>query len=508
VVAPASGAPETKEFLMNRLSLALALGMGVSGAAGFLTSQSLLYGTPTPSIHLSGDVTSYRDIVKHVLPAVVSIESTMKAQVAKADLPHFEGSPFGNMPGLPDELRKKFEEFERQPFDAPRGHGLGSGFVIDPKGVIVTNDHVVRNASRVEVVLQDGRRFVAKDIKTDPKTDLAVLRIDAKEPLPCLEWGDSDAMEIGDRVLAVGAPLGMTGTVTSGIVSAKGRDIHMNQYEDFIQTDAAINPGNSGGPLVNLEGKVIGVNSAIKSGTGGFQGIGLAISGKLAQSVMTQLTKEGTVHRGYLGVQVQALDADVAARLGVPAHTGVVIGKVMPNTPAARAGFKDGDILATLSGKPVKDSRGLQRMVADLPLGKPVEVKLFRDGAAKTLHVKIEEQPTRFGMAPASGSTENGSDTTSLDKIGAKVADVTPEQAKQFGLPEKSEGVVVTEVEPDGVAARAGLRRGALIEKLDQKPVKTAEEVQAALDKASLDKGVLVQVKTAQNGTSYLVLKA
>ncbi len=493
---------------MNRLSLALALGMGVSGAAGFWASESLLYGKPDTSIRLSGDVTTYREVVKHVLPAVVTIESTMKAAVAKANFPHFDGLPFGNMPGLPDELRKKFEEFERQPFDIPRGHGQGSGFVIDPKGVIVTNAHVIRGASRVEVVLQDGRHFVAKDIKTDPKTDLAVLRIDAKESLPCLEWGDSDAMEIGDRVLAVGAPLGMTGSVTSGIVSAKGRDIHMNQYEDFIQTDAAINPGNSGGPLVNLEGKVIGVNSAIKSGTGGFQGIGLAISGKLAQNVMGHLTNEGTVHRGYLGVQVQALDAEAAARLGVPAHTGVVIGKVMPGTPAASAGFRDGDILATLAGKPVKDSRELQRMVAELPLRKPVDATIFRDGATKTLHVTIEEQPKQFGLASAAGSSESGSDTTSLDKIGAKVAEMTPQQAKELGLPEKSEGVVVTEVDPDGVAARAGLRKGALIEKLDQKPVKTAEEVQAALDKGSLDKGILLQVKTPQSGTSYLVLKA
>jgi serine protease Do len=484
------------------------MGLGVSGAAGFCASQALLYGGPHSGIHAPKEVSSYRDVVKHVLPAVVSIESTMKAPLAKAAMPKFDGFPFGNMPGLPDEFRKKFEELEKQPFDSMPRHGLGSGFIIDPKGVIVTNDHVVRGANRVEVLLQDGRRFVAKDIKTDPKTDLAILHIDAKGSLPCLEWGDSDAMEIGDRVLAIGAPLGMTGTVTSGIVSAKGRDIHMNQYDDFIQTDAAINPGNSGGPLVNMEGQVIGVNSAIKSGTGGFQGIGLAISANMARGVMEHLLKEGTVHRGYLGVQVQPLDAEVGARLGVPAHSGVVIGKVMPNTPAARAGFQDGDILTTLAGKPVKDSRELQRMVADLPLAKPVEATIFRDGAAKTLHVTIEEQPKRFGLASANKSSEDSLDSTSLDKIGAKVEDLTAEKAKQLGLPEKAEGVVVTEVEPNGIAARAGLRKDTLIQKLDQKPVKTAEEVQAALDKASLDKGVLLQVTTPQGGTNYVLLKA
>jgi serine protease Do len=492
---------------MKRLSVALALGMGAAGVAGSLASQQLLSATANTNRNVVRESSSYREVAKQVLPAVVSIEATMKLARLDAKAPHLNGFPFGDIPGLPDELRKRFKEFEQQPQDQMPHRGLGSGFIVDPKGVIVTNDHVVRNAQRVEVVLNDGRRFAAKDIKTDPKTDLAVLRIDAPGPLPFLEWNNSDTMEIGDRVLAVGAPLGMTGTVTSGIISAKGRDIHMNQYEDFLQTDAAINPGNSGGPLVSLDGRVVGVNSAIKSGTGGFQGIGLAISSNLARSVMENLLKDGTVHRGYLGVQVQPLDPAVGRRLGVPANSGVVIAKVVPGTPAARAGMQDGDIVTSVAGKPVKDARELQRMVAGIARGTPVAMSVFREGTSKELQVTIEEQPRKMGVASADGSSE-GSEPTSLDKIGVKVTDLTPESAKKSGLPEKTKGVLVEDVDPNGVAARAGLRRGALIQKVDQKPVQTADEAQAALEKASLDKGVLLQVRIPDVGTTFMLLKA
>src|SRR6516225_7204521 len=321
---------------MNRLTTTLVF--GVSGLAAYAASQAIP--RTLPEIRHGQESTSYRDVAKYVLPAVVSIEATTKPSAAKA---HFE--PFGQIPGLPDELRKRFEDAVPEPEEHGPRHGLGSGFIIDPNGTIVTNAHVIKNAQRVEVVLQDGSRFAAKDIKSDAKTDLAVLRIETGASLPALSWGDSGEMEIGDRVLAIGAPLGMTGTVTSGIISAKGRDIHMNMYEDFLQTDAAINPGNSGGPLVNLAGEVVGINSAIKSGTGGFQGIGLAISSNLAKNVMDQLQQKGSVQRGYLGVSIQPLDAEVAARLGLAGKTGVVIAKVGPGTPAARSGLKDGDIL-------------------------------------------------------------------------------------------------------------------------------------------------------------------
>jgi serine protease Do len=485
------------------------------GMTGMLASQSLLLGE-TKFGKLSNPVAtepnSYRDVVKDVLPALVTIEATSKSTLARMDVPNFHGKPFGDIPGLPDELRKRFEEFGQQPFNPqetqPR-HAFGSGFIVDPKGVILTNEHVVHGAKQVEVHLQDGRKFVSKNIKTDPKTDLAIVRLDVKESLPYLELGDSDAMEIGDRVLAFGAPLGMAGTVTSGIISAKDRDVHMNMYEDFLQTDAAINPGNSGGPLVNLEGKVIGINSAIKSRTGGFQGIGLAVSSNLAKTVMGQLLKDGNVHRGYLGVQVSALSSEIAQHLGLPNAEGVVISKVSPGTPAAKAGLQDGDVVTVVNGKPIKDARSLQRSVAELPLGKPVDVTVWREGAGKKLSVTIEEQPRAYGLAAnaTNESAEENAESSSLDKIGVTVKDLTPERAKQLGFGEKTAGVLIAGVEPGSIAAEAGLTSGSLIQKVDRHAVHNVEEAKKALDKGSLEKGVLLQVKAPEAGTSYVLLK-
>jgi serine protease Do len=493
-----------------RLSLASAF-LALSGVAGLWAGQVLLPDKSKSIIQVPREPSSYSAIVKQVLPAVVTIQATPKATVARARMPGLQGNPFRDLPGLPDELRKRFEEFERQPDGSPDSfphRAFGSGFVADPNGVILTNAHVVRGADRVEVQLQDGRKFVSRNIHTDPKTDLAIVRLDVHESLPYLELGDSDAMEIGDRVLAVGAPLGMAGTVTSGIISAKARDIHLNMYEDFLQTDAAINPGNSGGPLLNLEGKVIGINTAIKSGTGGFQGIGLAVSSNLARTVMTQLLKDGSVHRGYLGVQAAALSPEVAERMGLSNHEGVVLGKVSAGTPAAKAGLQDGDIVTAVAGKPVKDVHALQRMVAELPLGKPVELTVCRDGARKTLPVTIEEQPRAYGLnaSATSESADEDAQHSSLDRIGVKVTELTPERAKQLGYPEKTTGVVITEVEPNSLAADAGLRSGTLILKVDRQPVHTVEDARKALEKVS-DKGVLLQVRTAEAGTAYVLLK-
>jgi serine protease Do len=449
------------------------------------------------------DLPSYRDVVKRVLPAVVSVEAKSSVKATAGKRPQFAPSPFENMPGLPDELRKHFEQFRQQPMpEPPHGHAFGSGFVVDPSGVILTNEHVVRGAEEVEIKLQDGRKFTSRDIKHDGKTDLAVVRVDTKEPLPSLKLGDSDQMEVGDRVLAIGAPLGLTGSVTSGIVSAKGRDIHMNMYEDFIQTDAAINPGNSGGPLVNLAGEVVGINSAIKSGTGGFQGIGLAISSNLVKAVKDQLLNGGTVHRGFLGVQAGPLEPEVAARLGVTGKSGVVIAKVTAGSPAARCGLQDGDVLTEIAGQLVKDPRHLQQIVAGLPIGKKTDLAVFRDGARMVLSLTIEEQPESFGTASESSAPGH----TALGKLGMSVSNLTAEKAKELGFADATEGVVVTDVEPDGVAGSAGLRSGVVILKADGNRVKSVAELQKALDAGSLEKGLMLQVKAPQGGT-YVLLK-
>jgi serine protease Do len=369
----------------------------------------------------------------------------------------------------------------------------------------------VGGADQVEVQLMDGSKYPSLSVAGDQKTDLAIVRIDTKgKSLPYLELGNSEAMQIGDRVLAVGAPFGLRGTVTAGIVSAKGRNgLRMNMYEDFIQTDAAINPGNSGGPLVNLSGQVIGINSAIKTRTGGFQGIGLAVASNLAKSVMTSLEKDGKVHRGYLGVQVKDLTPEIAKELGLPNNHGVVVSNVYPGAPASKAGLKPGDVLTAINCNAVKDGRELQTVVAGLPLHKPVPLKVVRDGQPKTLRVTIEEQPDKFGTEeqPVRSRVPHEKESVSMEDFGMELSDLTEDTAQELGYGSKAKGAVVTRVDPSGPAYEAGLRKGTLIQRVNKKRVISAEAARAAFKKANLAKGVLLQVQTPQGGTDYVILK-
>ncbi|MBL8792572.1 MAG: PDZ domain-containing protein, partial [Planctomycetia bacterium] len=312
------------------------------------------------------------------------------------------------------------------------------------------------------------------------------------------------------RVLAAGAPFGLKGSLSAGIVSAKGRNgLNMNMYEDFIQTDAAINPGNSGGPLVNLEGKVIAINSMIKTQSGGFQGVGLAVSSNLARSVMAQLLKDGVVKRGYLGIQIKDLtDTDLAQRLGAK-DSGVLVTQVFDGSPAGKAGLQDGDVVSTIAGKPVKDSKDLRRIVAELPIGKPVDIAIVRDGKPQTLQVTIENQPENFGTTrvPLPRTPKKEPASTNVDKVGVQVTDLTPELAQQLGYKEQAKGAVVIDVERDGVAVESGIRPGMLITKVEQELVQSAASLKDALDKSSMEKGVLLQVQTPHGGTNYVLLK-
>ena len=340
---------------------------------GSWATTAFLQGRAEPVPAIPKELTSYRDIVKKALPAVVSIEAKGKAR-----------KPAPPRPGQPMQGEKE---------DAP-AIGYGSGFLIDPKGVVLTNYHVVEDADAVEVTLRDGRKIISRNIKVDTKSDLAIVRIEAKGALPFLDFGDSNEMEIGDRVLAIGAPFNLPGSVTAGIVSAKERSLNVKMYEDFIQTDAALNPGNSGGPLINLEGKVIGVTAAIKSRTGGFQGVGLAIASNLAKHVADELQKNGYVRRGYLGVQIKDIDTpELAAKYGLSEPAGILVTNVYADAPAAKAGCVRDDVIVSLGGKPIKDGRELQLTVGSLPLNKPIEVIVVRDGKQKTLRITIEEQP-------------------------------------------------------------------------------------------------------------------
>jgi serine protease Do len=473
----------------------------------------MLHGQNPEGTAIPKELTSYRDVVKKVLPAVVSIEGRVKAKVTANQPRQRQRMPADGQ--VPEEFRRFFEEFQGRQFQAPQQQtphlGFGSGFLVDPKGIVLTNYHVVGGATEVEVQLKDGRKFLSKDIHGDRKTDLAIVRIHAAEPLPYLKLGDSDSMEIGDRVLAVGAPFGLTGSVTAGIISAKGRSgLNVNMYEDFLQTDAAINPGNSGGPLVNLEGKVIGINSLIKSRSGGFQGVGLAIASNLAKHIMQSLITSGVVHRGYLGVQIGELEPDVAARLDVKGQSGVVVGRVFDDSPAGKAGIRAGDVITALGGKPVKDGHDLQTVVASLPLKKPVDVTVVRDGKTQVIPVTILEQPADYGTVASSEPSAPGEEKESvnLEKFGLEVQDLSPELASKLGYSEHAKGVLITAVEPDSVAAQAGLRRGLLVTRVDKKAVKSADAFRTLVEKASLERGVLLQVESPEGAIRYVVLKA
>jgi len=359
-------------FRGSRSALLLA-GVVFGSAGGVLLNSAVrpVQAEQKPVPAIPQEMTSYRAIVKDVVPAVVSIESKVKARRS---------------------MRLRADR------DGGVELGLGSGVIVDPKGVILTNYHVIDGADYLEVRLTDGRKFVTQDMVGDKKTDLAIVKVQADKPLPFLTLGDSSQMEVGDRVLAVGAPFGLAGSVTHGIVSAKSRSMRLNVYEDFLQTDAAINPGNSGGPLVSLDGKVIGINSAIKSRSGGFQGVGMALSSNLAKTGMSQLLKDGVVHRGYLGIGVRDVDQEVAETLRVKENVGVLVTRVFPKSPASKGGLKQGDIVTTIGGKPVRDGGELQKVILSLPLCQPVEVAYLRDGDAKTAKVMVEEQPEDYGF--------------------------------------------------------------------------------------------------------------
>ena len=503
---------------MLRSSLALASVL-VAGLSVGLIGGPVLKGQAPVQTGIPKDHDSYSPVVKKVLPAVVSIETHPKPVVKQAKQPGRKRLPEGlDKQQLPEEFRKFLEDFGGQPFqfefpDQSPATSFGSGFLVDAHGTILTNNHVVDNADEVEVQLADGRKFTSKDIKTDPKTDLAVVRIQTNESLPYLELGDSKAMEIGDRVLAVGAPFHLLGSVTAGIISGKGRNVHINMYEDFLQTDAAINPGNSGGPLVNLEGKVIGINTAIKSSSGGSQGVGLAIASDMAKRIMHDLLTNGHVSRGYLGVQVKDLDEEVASRLGLKEHQpGVLVAKVEDDSPAAKAGVKDGDVITELAGKKVLNRYDLVQRVGDLSAGKPAAMTVVRDGKPVSLQVSVAERPADEAAAnnkpprKEKGKTEEHT-STRMDKLGVAIADLTPEMAKQFGFKDKTAGAVVTEVEPGSLAAQAGLRPGMLVVKVDKKDVADAAAAHQAVDKADLQKGALLQIRTPDGGTDFVLLK-
>jgi serine protease Do len=444
----------------------------------------------------------FRDVVKVVQPAVVMIKSeaampvNMESQNPGDDesLERQFGMPFGNMP----ELRKFFKGQPRGP--QPGRSGLGSGLIIDASGVILTNSHVVHDGREITVRLHDGREFKATKVHTDPKADLAVLRIEGADHLTAAKLGDSDKTEVGDWVLALGNPFGLEGTVTAGIISAKGRGIGINERESYLQTDAAINPGNSGGPLVNLDGEVIGINTAISSNSGGNEGVGFAIPINQAKWIARQLTDGETVHRARLGVMIQPLTQDLAQQFNVKTPEGALVAGVSPDGPAAKVGMKAGDVIVEFGGQAVANPQALQNVVEQSAIGKEQTMVVLRDGKRLELKVCPTEMPGEMAS-----SQEEGHAQSSVQKLGMAVQDLTPDLAAKLQI-KAEQGVVVTDVQAGSAAERAGLASGMVIVEVNRIPVKSADALAHALNDKSLAKGVLLLVRT-EHGSRFIVVR-
>jgi serine protease Do len=464
---------------------------------------------------------AFRFSADHVLPAVVSIRNEVQPKLAKAEA----RAPRGARPQLPkglgdqlprglelDPLFKRFfdELPEGSQFEMPQvpRHSSGSGVIIDPAGVILTNNHVVAGGGKITVRLHDGREFQATDVKTDPNTDLAIVRIKASGSLPAATLGNSDQLRIGDWVLAVGQPFGLENTVTAGIVSATGRAVGITKYDEFIQTDAAINPGNSGGPLVNLKGEIIGVNTAISSSSGGFQGVGFAIPVNVAKWVSSQLVKEGKVHRAYLGVGIQRIDQSLASQLNIPVQQGLLVTDVQPDSPAATAGFQSQDVIVEFAGAKTNTPGQLQGIVSRTPIGSKQTAVVLREGKRVELNVTVREMPSNYGertVKPAE-SNEETPESKHYDKLGLQVGPLTSDVAQQLGITAAS-GVVITAVEDGSPADKAELAPSMVITQVGRKTVKSVAEFEAEIKNVWPDKGVLLLVRSTE-GSRFVVVKS
>jgi serine protease Do len=418
---------------------------------------------------------SFADLAERVTPAVVNISTTTTVRIP--------GTPFRHFFGADDPFRDFFEQFfGDRPDREMQQQSLGSGFIIDKTGFIITNNHVVEGADEIKVTLSDGREFEATVIGRDPKTDLAVIKSKSKfTDLPVLSLGDSDKMRVGDWVLAIGNPFGLEHTVTQGILSATARVIGAGPYDNFLQTDAPINPGNSGGPLINLKAEVIGINTAIVAAG---QGIGFAIPANMAKSIISQIKEKGKVTRGWIGVAIQRVTEDIARSFGLKEAKGALVSDVVPDGPADKAGIKRGDVIILFDGKEVKNMSDLPRIVADTPVDKTVEVKIFREGREADLQVTVEEMGEEKVAAAQPG--DRG--------LGLVVDNITPDIMRRFGLRDQK-GVIVLEVTPDGTAAESGIRPGDIILEVNRTPVDNVQEYESVMKKADKSSPYLFLVR-------------
>ena len=475
--------------LKTRIIIAMfaisALGIGYGMSSAVKTS-------PNPPASTAGDSNapivsntgvpmvpaSFSKLAEEVKPGVVNIQVTKKVQNAGFAAPDFPGNPFGD-----DSPFGRF--FEGSPPMERKQEGTGSGFIIDREGYIITNNHVVENAERIRVKLADGQEYDAEIAGADPKTDLAVIKINGGADLHPLNLGSSENLEVGSWVVAVGSPFGLEQTVTQGIVSGKGRVIGSGPYDDFIQTDASINPGNSGGPLVNMNGEVIGINTAIYPNG---QGIGFAIPIDMAKNIVPQLETKGSVTRGWLGVGIQEITPALEKSFGLKDSKGVLVADVFKGGPAEKAGIERGDVITRFDGKEVSEMRDLSRIVASTSVGKTVDIALLRDGKAIELSVKMGEME----------GEKKTSQSPSRKNLGISVQDMTPEIAQDLGL-ETDSGVVVRSVEPGSPAADAGIQPGDVIREVNRKPVNDVQDFIRKIGRAESGDSILMLVQRGRN---------
>lgn len=456
---------------------------------------------------------SFADLADKLLPAVVNISTTQVVESkSMPDMPQFPpGSPFEeffkdfldkNVPGGGQTQKRK-------------ATSLGSGFIIDYRNngdtYVVTNNHVVQDADEVYVILHDDIRMKADIVGRDAKTDLAVLKVHADRKLPSVPFGNSNTARVGDWVVAIGNPFGLGGTVTAGIISARGRDINAGPYDDFIQTDASINRGNSGGPMFNMSGEVIGINTAIFSPSGGSVGIGFAIPTSTAEPVIRQLIKHGQVQRGWLGVHIQVVTDPIAETLGLARAEGALVASVVADGPAAKAGIKARDVILAFDGTPVREMRQLPRIVAATDVGRAVDVKIWRDGKPMTLQVtiaKLDEEDQVAQAGPQAPEDVPPSKALSVEPLGVDVARTTAEVRDRYQLPEGVEGVVITAVDPNGPAFEEGLREGDVLAEVSQEQVSTPDEVKRIVEgaKKAGKRSVLLLIET-QGGFRFVAVR-
>jgi len=451
---------------------------------------------------------SFADLSARLLPSVVNISTTQsikRQEGPSAQRPQLPpGSPFE------DFFREFFDRQQRRGAPSRRATSLGSGFIIDPAGYVVTNNHVIAEADEITVTLADDRRLKATVIGRDAKTDLALLKVESKTPLRAVKFGDSKATRVGDWVVAIGNPFGLGGTVTAGIVSARHRDINSGPYDDFIQTDASINRGNSGGPMFNLDGEVIGVNTAIFSPSGGSVGIGFAIPSNLAKPIIDQLRKFGRARRGWLGVRIQTVTDDIAQSLELDTTMGALVADLTTGGPAENGQVKVGDVILTFNGEDVGEMRNLPRIVADTAVGKHVDVEVWRQGRKIKLVIVLGEFPEDDPLVTARAGPQQPQTETDIPVLGLMLSALTPELRERFKLGEEIEGVVVTEVEEGSAAAERQIRPGDIIRKVGHEhvPVKRPSQVKKLVDEArKANRKTIIVLVERDGGRRFVPIK-